>query len=182
MYEALFVIGTAILGAIVGAIATYYFQERRATRERRERKDRIRIVLSFEMERNLDDLKDFWQKVLAEINKKDDPAKEDEQKAFRLSFYPLPTFTHIAWESLATEFPEALTGDEFKDGNRHHSLLQTLSNAHKYLEEHRTEADGLTREQKKDKNLPWKKYSPSQWTEFERAVDRVLEIGNPLAD
>ena len=172
------------VGVVIGALSAFLgfrLEKGERRREAKERKCKIRSVLSLEIKQNLDEVDGFWVEVQAEINKKEKPAKGPEQKAYRLAIIPLPTFTRIMWESQATYLPEVLEPDEFGSANQLHALFNTLTTIHRYLEQQRPDAEGQPKGPKKTEKNPWEKYSPGQWYAFESAVEKIKKIGNPLA-
>jgi hypothetical protein len=130
----------AIRGAEVGAAATRAVTQQAIDAERaagqateEQQRNSVRLLLSLEIDHNLDSLRTFWAEVTREElrNYSDD---SDEQRravardrARALLGAPVPVWAREAWNGLTPLLPLALSRTEIERANGVYSRLDTIS-------------------------------------------------------
>lgn len=167
----------------------------RATQKRQERAEReqahaARILLSLEIEHNLQLLRAFWGR----INKtpqgpNDDPTSVAVRMANQLVDLPLPNWSHKAWESQLTTLPLALNRDAvIKQAYAHHAGLDAIASIKDKLtslrqeqsEEWRAQQEGGIVKSLLSLPMPFTENAVALCKECEQAVNNVLSIDNPI--
>jgi hypothetical protein len=104
MVEAIFTIISTVIDSVLSKLA----QSRRDKKERTQRTEAVRTLLSLEIDTNLQELTDFW----VEANKTDEPAKDDDsrkvQLARRIIQLPFPNISRDALQSQMGQLPVAM--------------------------------------------------------------------------
>ena len=115
----------AWIGAVAGFVLWFFSWLWTLWTDRRAR-NRIRTMISIEMEDNLETLREFCSAVEERVNFTNASHLANMQRGDALSTLPLPTFSHRIWETLTSSIPVGLNENEIIDVHRFHAQLDEL--------------------------------------------------------
>jgi len=165
LITAIVAIVASIIGAVIGgrfamqAVSrSHNLQQQTKKAEEKEFAERVRTMLSIEIDDNVAALEKFDDGIDDQLVFSESPNRKGMQRPEVLSATQLPSWKHDYWQSLTTSIPLALTPDEIRKCHLHHFLLDEL-----------TTIKGTSRS-----NL-------STWHHvIEQTISKLKELGNPL--
>lgn len=194
----------AIRGAEVGAKATrdatkqaIDAQRKAAQEEEQEERSAVRLLLSLEIDHNLDTLRTLWDELTREPprNYSSDPDKQRRQvardRAHAFLASPPLVWSRKAWDGLTPQLPHSLSRVEIEQANLIFSGLDTISGIRAQLaamdaEQPRQEVNDSPIQHRPVYHTVYPQSfnnnAPFLWERIEAIVEQLLSDGNPIAE
>jgi hypothetical protein len=178
--------GGVILGFIMSEIATWLRQRS----SEKQQAQATRILLSLEIENNLQLLRSFWERVGKAGAEAKDRRTASWRTANTIADLPLPNWSHRAWESQLGVLPQALGSNTLlREVHAHHAQLDAIAAIRDKIAVLRQtqQADWHARQDSTGAvksmaglDRSFDENAPSLCAECERIVKETLNIGNPI--
>ena len=181
-----------VLGTISGVITGFLLNEINTRRKEKRQIQSVRMLISLEIDKNIEMLYDLWDKV-----NKIDPDNENEDKMtnseYKLINLPSTYWKNESWKSQISFLPIALNKDEIRKVNDFYDDIENIKSIQlSLLSLAEEDAKGWRAVNSKHgmfisyKDLPvfpeaFKQRAPALWAEFEKITLKLLENRNPLS-
>jgi uncharacterized protein YneF (UPF0154 family) len=184
-----------ILGTLVGTVLGY-FLTRKATKDERDQNDKrqaesTRAIVSLEIERNLDSLRESWTQVNQSVDQSNDTQNRKLELVRRLIELPVSTWKRDALNSQLSILAMALDSREVRQVFQFYDDLAKLETYRSKLiakDEEQQRAQGVYGENPNivsyanadDMRLNFIGIASESWGNYELIVTDILDKGNPL--
>ena len=184
---------TTIIGGVFGFVLSEISTRRRELREEKQRALSVRTIVSLEIDRNLESLREFWQRVKPGGEESADAQRSPREAGREFVNATLPPFSREALNSQLPLLALALRPEQIAPVFRFYDSLNTLQTIRRDLAEaindQNQEVAKFRASQSAPGTTPGLLYAPRTpfdnkiaqvWPEVERLAEAALASGNPL--
>lgn len=175
-----------LIGGLIGSLSTFFLSGWRQWRIEKRQAYAAQLMLSIEIEQNLELLKDYWEIV----NHNKSIGNESKLSIYRLDSLiqlPMPEFSSHAWSSQILVFGSTIKENKIKQIQYFYNYLNTIQIIYSRMVDSGKEDWKIASAERKDnlaQGMPGFFSVPgvsiSSWKEFEKLICKVIENGNPL--
>jgi hypothetical protein len=167
---------SAIIGGIVGSVASFLFVLWMNRSDQRQQTQAVRTLISLEIEHNLMLLRSFWERVNKAISADVNAGREVHNMISEMVALPLPRWSRRAWESQIALLPQAVDSEiVLKQIHAHYTDLELIVAIRDQIMILRQAPRTLTGD-----NIAYSINTPILYDECKRIVTDMLDVGNPL--
>lgn len=181
-----------IIGTVVGTMLGFTLNEvavwRRERSEKKEQAKKVRLMVTLEIDRNLDLLQEFWEVVNQEDLTKKSETQAYIQLAEQFAVSPLPHWSHAIWQSEIPMLPLALNEKEVRAVHRLYTNFDMIESIHSSLSVLELDRQEERRATKGKESIGLRsfvtpkfyKLAPEIWLQCEKVINEIIQQGNPL--